>query len=439
MTVEKNENQSEDALKKSNEGVNTAFDNKPPTPSTEINMGESPQPSAEASAQAANLILSASQQLFQASRLEPRLGDYINKALSMLQEGIRPLAETDSKTEPVLNYTEIIKEIMRNLTGDGEKDSKYLMEQIEKYRYHEYGIEILKALHRMVYGFLPEEAKAELSTILKKDNSYIQVILNEVKSKLAEHNLEEAEKLILEILPSQNSFYPDKVTKYYDFKNSLEWAYFMAKYRPTKEIYCSPISYNDVFMTYAYILVEKEDYDKAIQTIDTGLRINPLHIDLMFEKASIYKNQKRFEESLQISRDCFDIAYRRVHIARCYRDFGYYFIENKNWEAAICCHLLSNHWFQTEKAKSELYFISQQTRKVIDEEYYAGNLDRILQENGVPLEPNHLWIEISSYLGETMVSKNNIEDAKFCYNVAYELTGNDSYHEKILELNKNLQ
>ena len=437
--MKKDENQSQEVLERSDEGVNNPCDNKPPRPSTGKNGVESPQPSAEASAQAANLILSASQQLFQASRLEPRLGDYINKALSMLQEGIRPLAETDSKPEPVTNYTEIIKEITKKLTGDGEKDSKYLMEQIEKYRYHEYGIEILKALHRMLYGILPEEAKAELSTILKKDNTYIQVILNEVKSKLAEHNLEEAGKLILEILPREELFHSDEFSEYYDFRNSLEWAYFMTKNRPCKEIVPFPISYNDVLMTYAYVLVEKEDYDNAIKIIDTGLKRNPLHIDLMFEKASIYKNQKRLEESFQISRDCFDIAYRRVHIARCYRDFGYYFIENKNWDAAICCHLLSNHWFQTEKAKSELYFISQQTRKVIDEEYYAGNLDRILQENGVQLEPNHLWIEIASYLGETMVSKNNIEDAKFCYSVAYELTGNDSYHEKILELNKKLQ
>ena len=437
--MKKDENQSQEVLERSDEGVNNPCDNKPPRPSTGKNGVESPQPSAEASAQAANLILSASQQLFQASRLEPRLGDYINKALSMLQEGIRPLAAADSKPEPITNYTEIIKGITKTLTGDGEKDSKYLMEQIEKYRYHEYGIEILKALHRMLYGILPEEAKAELSTILKKDNTYIQVILNEVKSKLAEHNLEEAGKLILEILPREELFHSDEFSEYYDFRNSLEWAYFMTKNRPCKEIIPFPISYNDVLMTYAYVLVEKEDYDNAIKIIDTGLKRNPLHIDLMFEKASIYKNQKRLEESFQISRDCFDIAYRRVHIARCYRDFGYYFIENKNWDAAICCHLLSNHWFQTEKAKSELYFISQQTRKVIDEEYYAGNLDRILQENGVQLEPNHLWIEIASYLGETMVSKNNIEDAKFCYSVAYELTGNDSYHEKILELNKKLQ
>jgi hypothetical protein len=101
VIIENNDTQSkEEALKKSNEGINTLWDNKTSTPSTEINRGELPQPSAEAEAQAANLILSAAQQLFQASRLKPRLGDCINKAISMLQEGIRPLVATDSLIIP---------------------------------------------------------------------------------------------------------------------------------------------------------------------------------------------------------------------------------------------------------------------------------------------------------------------------------------------------
>lgn len=426
---------------KGNKGVD---ESKRPTNSIEGKNGEPPQPNIEQCRKAAALVMYGAQQIFIASQVDPRLRDCVVRAVSILQEGICSLATIDSehkidnKGSTISGFAEIIKEIVMNLTGDREKDSKYLMEQIEKYRHHEYGVEILKAIRRIVYGFLPEEYKNELSNILKRDNLHIQVILAEAKSKLAEHNLEEAEKLILEIHPREELFHSDEFSEYYDFGNSLEWAYFMTKNRPCKEIIPFPISYNDVFMTYAYLLVEKEDYDNAIKIIDIGLKRNPLHIDLMFEKASIYKKQKRLEESLQISLDCFDIAYRRVHIARCYRDFGYYFVENKNWDAAICCHLLSNHWFRTEMAESELYFISQQTRKVIDEEYYAGNLDRILQENGIPLEPNHLWIEIASYLGETMVSSNNIEDAKFCYSVAYELTGNDSYHEKVLELNKKL-
>jgi len=57
--VKKDENQSQGVLGRSDEGVNNPCDNKPPRPSTEKNGVESPQPSAEASAQAANLILFA--------------------------------------------------------------------------------------------------------------------------------------------------------------------------------------------------------------------------------------------------------------------------------------------------------------------------------------------------------------------------------------------
>jgi hypothetical protein len=163
------------------------------------------------------------------SELDPRLRDCMVRAVSILQEGIRPLAamidsgqKIDSKAMTISGFTEIIKEIIMNLTGDREKDSKYLMEQIEKYRHHEYGVEILKAIRRIIYGVLPEEYKNEISNILERDNLHIQVILGEAKSKLAEHNLEEAEKLILEILPREELFHSDEFSEYYDFRNSLE-------------------------------------------------------------------------------------------------------------------------------------------------------------------------------------------------------------------------
>ena len=113
-------------------------------------------------------------------------------------------------------------------------------------------------------------------------------------------------------------------------------------------------------------------------------------------------------------------------------------LENKDWDAAICCYLLSDSWDKNDKAKSELFYITQQTGKIIEERYYKDNFEEILQKHNVPTQPNQLWIEIALYMGEQRTSCNDIEEAKFCYYVAYELTGNDSYHEKMLELNKKL-
>ena len=223
-------------------------------------------------------------------------------------------------------YTEIIKEITDSLTGEKEGDLKFLSNQADKYRDHEYGLEILRAIGRIITTFLPDEEMSKLTNVLKNEALHIDVVLNEARKKLEEHNVEEAERIILRILPDENLYAPDKVSEYYDFRNFLERAFFVAKYKPSKEIRQVPISHNEVFMLYAYLLVEKEDYENAIRIIDLGIKRNPLHIDLLFEKASIYRSLKKYDQSFQISLDCFDKAYRRVNIARCYRDFGYYFI-----------------------------------------------------------------------------------------------------------------
>jgi len=337
-----------------------------------------------------------------------------------------------------MEYPEIIKEITDNLTGEKEADLKYLSGQADKYREHEYGLEILRAIGRIITTLLPDEEMNKLTNVLKNETLHIDVILNEARKKLEEHNLVEAEKMILTILPDEDLYPPDKVSEYYDFRNFLERAFFFAKYKPSKEIRQVPITYNEVFMLYAYLLVEKEDFENAVRIIDLGVKRNPLHIDLLLEKASIYRNSKKHEQSFHISLDCFDKAYRRANIARCYRDFGYYFIENKEWEAAVCCYLFSDIWCKTDMAKNELFYITQQTRKVIDEEYFADHSEEILEKHQIPLGPNPLWIQVADYLGEKACADLQFEEAKFCYYVAYELTGDDSYHEKILKINDKL-
>ncbi len=385
--------------------------------------------------QASVLIMCGTNLLFRAAKIEPRLYDAMGSVVSNILETLRPLEEVTTEEKDVEELTGIIKEIVNNLTGDGKEDSKYLLEQIENYRDHEYAAEVLRAIGRMFYGLVPEEEKREASEIWKKEAFYIQVILNEAKVKLAEHNLDEAEKLILQILPSEELVQSDEFSGYYDFRNCLEWVYFIEQNKPSKQLNACPVSYNDVFMTYAYLLVEKQDYDNAIRIIDRGLKLNPLFVDLMHEKGIICKNQKRYDESFQISLKCFEISYTKAHIARCYRDFGYYFIENKKWDVAICCYLLSLSWDDTEMAKSELYYITQQTGQIVDEGYYVNNLDNILQHNGVPRYPNQLWLEVALNLGK---ATKDIEEAKFCYSAAYELTNDESIRHKMLELDSKL-
>jgi hypothetical protein len=150
--------------------------------------------------QAAILLSSGINLLFQASKLEPWLYEPIVKAVSTLRNSVRGFPDLNAEEEDVHDLTAIINRIVTHLTRDQKDDSKYLLKQIQKYHKDEHALEALQAIGRHFYGILTEEDKRQLPGTLKKDPFYIQIILNEAKAKLSIHNLDEAEKLILELL-----------------------------------------------------------------------------------------------------------------------------------------------------------------------------------------------------------------------------------------------
>ena len=63
----------------------------------------------------------------------------------------------------------VMRNIAAGLTGDPQKDSRYLLEQCQKYKDHEFGREILRACRRMFYETVPEDKRAELDKIAQND------------------------------------------------------------------------------------------------------------------------------------------------------------------------------------------------------------------------------------------------------------------------------
>lgn len=58
------------------------------------------------------------------------------------------------------DFEAIMKQITGGLNGDAETDMKYIMEQVEKYKEHEFGKEILRACGRLMYDIIPEDKRA---------------------------------------------------------------------------------------------------------------------------------------------------------------------------------------------------------------------------------------------------------------------------------------
>lgn len=67
------------------------------------------------------------------------------------------------------DFESIIKEITGGLIGESEKDIEYLKNQMEKYKDHEFGKEIIRACGRMMYALIPEDKKDDFEDIYDPD------------------------------------------------------------------------------------------------------------------------------------------------------------------------------------------------------------------------------------------------------------------------------
>jgi tetratricopeptide (TPR) repeat protein len=314
----------------------------------------------------------------------------------------------------------------------------YLTEAIEKYKNHEYSKEILRALGRMLAEILPEDATREIDQEMKNLQQFRDNILLEVKIKIQERKIEEAHRLIQKIVPDEVSFTDDRVSQYFTFNNPLEQSYYQEKFHPEKNIRIIPYNYNDIFNTYAWILVELGDYENAIRIIDRGLKYNPLNVDLLFEKGEIFKRDKNLKGLKEITSACHEYAYRPRDLARVFRNYGYIFVEEQNYDAAISSLMLSGMFEKNNWIDAELFYISQRTKQIIDlSKYDVSTCIKILKNYGLPWGANPKMLELAYKIRNLSFQNEDYSACELFGTIVFNLTKRDEdfeFFQKIKQL-----
>lgn len=345
----------------------------------------------------------------------------------------------------MMEYKEILQEIESGLTGDPNKDLKYLHKQLEKYQSHHNAHEISRALARFILDLLPSDEKEKINRPIEECYKEITVLTNTVNEKIFNGKIDEAMELFSGILPyielMEMAFKTDKpgiVTEHLVFEDILQYYFYLAKFQPVQEIR-NPGGPNlsEIYFQYIYLLVEKKEFQKALKVIDAALKWNPLSAKILFEKAEIFKMQNNLQAFLDITLECIKVAYMPVHIAQYFRNLGFYFIEKELWPEASFCHLMSLEWQETEMAESELNYITQRTGKDINPDDYK-DYALIFEKNGYPLYPDPLWYATALHVAQLAEKEDDYNLAASCYSLAYNLSAYEDLIAKIDECKKHL-
>ena len=297
-------------------------------------------------------------------------------------------------------YEEIIKEIKSNLGENKDLNRKYLSSQIEVYKDHPYNKEIIKEISRLMWDCLSEDERQEYIELSEKENP-IMDILNDIYFDIENGNYEiPLNKLdkFMESFPEM--FEDDKVSEYHYFTNPLEELIFRKYIGLKKELRYIPDNQPllDLYYVYGFLLLESKQYEKAEEYLKKAIKINPVSARIILELTEIYKmHTYTFNEFIIRTSDALKYAYYPQDIARCYRNLGYYYVEENQMKTALALYIYSMEYEPSPLAYAEIKFIQSKSDNI--EPSLKECID-IIESKNIQIGPNPFILEVLNDLIE---------------------------------------
>jgi tetratricopeptide (TPR) repeat protein len=337
-----------------------------------------------------------------------------------------------------MSFDQIMTEITSGLTGNPQEDVKSLIEQMRKYTDNEYSKEINRAIGRMIYEIVPEDMKNDLNKILNNYNLGIDKIMEEADFQIFKNNYEKALQIMESLIKSieEREWYnDDNVSEYHCFNNFFEELIYKEKYRPSKEIRQIPENFTAAYYKYGVILFELKNFAKAKEVLEKANRYNPIGTEILFELSEVYKMNKDWEEYSNISKKCLEYAYSSRALARCYRNLGFYYIEQEKYDLAIKLFFFSMDFDQESKiAQSELLYISQKENISIQPPKTDEIIDA-LKKNNIQIGANPLILSIAGYIAKDAYKNKAFDICKYFSEIIYDLTNSAEFKNIIDQIN----
>ncbi|MDO5831923.1 hypothetical protein [Methanobrevibacter sp.] len=328
-------------------------------------------------------------------------------------------------------YEDIINEIKANLGENKDLNRKYLSGQIDKYKDHPYNKEIIREVSRMLWDCLSEEEKNEFKEISDNENP-IMDILNDVSYDIEVGDYKTALSKLDEFMVG---FYPmfedDKVSEYHFFTNPLEEILFNTYIGAEKEVRFIPDNQPllDLYYLYGFLLFEDNQLEKAETYLKKAVKINPVSSRVILELSEIYKmHTYTLNKYYMHVTDALKYAYYPNDIARCYRQLGYYYIEENQLKTALALYKYSMEYDLSPLAYREILYIQSKDKNL---DLSLDECIETIEKKNIQIGPTPLILETLTSLSQEYETNRLYDQAIYFYKLLYSLTKDEKLLEKI--------
>lgn len=331
-----------------------------------------------------------------------------------------------------MSVEETMKTIANELTGDYKKDIVYLQKQIEFYQDQENGEEIISLCKSIITRIIPEEIKQDLP--LAEDGFHLMGILDQAEVFLYKKEYEKSKELLEPLVVKVDALVEYKPTasyEYHNFNSFFEEILYRQLFETEKEIRPTPGPFDKLFFLYGIALFNLGELENAAIALEKASKWNPIDTSIGLQAAEVFKKQGNLEEFMNRTRAVFKHADTPNKVAKCYLNYGYYFIEKELWNEAIFCYLLVLQFNRENRiAHGELALIQDRTGKKI-EKVDMKALKEAAKKYNFSIWPDENLIGIAFAYGKHTLENKEYDNARYFLDIAYNLT-KDKEIEKML-------
>ena len=270
----------------------------------------------------------------------------------------------------------------------------------------------------------PQEVK-------KHAQIYMNAIMQVQKFK-EQDKRDEALKLIKDVIRKEAANYIDTEDKeYHAFRNAFEVLLYANHTHPynykkktRKKLDGMQIDLSSAYLVYGAMMLEKQQYDKAIDILWKAVETSPVNVQMLFALADAYKGKRYLKTYLNLMKRAHVYAVRKIDIARIYRNYAYYYMQIKNYDLAAILAYASKYFDKSEKLFSDCKnAIEQEAGKQFDEPSLE-EIKKTMLANGIKWGAKELALSVANMLKKQFTQAQNTQGIKMCDEILSELKPN---------------
>ena len=335
-----------------------------------------------------------------------------------------------------MKLNRIMVQIGMGLTGDSSQDIVYLQNVMKKYKNHKYKEEIFDTCTSLIFEILPKDKQKKIEDFFCRKNFGVEGSLEEVKAALFLGRVKEAKGILertIDKIEDSTIYEGNECKEYYSFNEPMEVAIYKNIYKPKKQIEDVGENFAKVYFIYAKLLKKYEKIEKVREGYKKALVWNPVDVNIILAYAETYRTNDDLKNFYEITKEAFKVAYKQEQLAKCYTNFGDYFLFENNFETAKGCYLLALQAYNNKDASKGIAKIDRLTNDSIKDPDFSM-LKLNFNINDLSLGANEDIIKIAFRYGKQFIGKKEFGLARYFLKISYDLTKNEKLKRLLEEI-----